>query len=201
MEGSSTIAAVGKDDSSAAARTPRRWTYAEVRAEVAETNQPCELWEGELIMSPAPSFYHQKIVLRLFKALDAWVSAHELGEVVTAPIDMVLSDHRTTQPDVAFIAKQRLEIIHEAIDGAADLTAEVVSLGGRSRDRIEKRDLYEQYGVREYWIVDPEAQTVEVLHLEKGTYQLIMRCGPGQVAQSKLLPGFQIEVRHLLGGG
>ena len=110
---------------------------------------------------------------------------------------MVLSPHRVTQPDVAFISKERLGIVTKTINGPVDLAAEVISLGDRNRDRIEKRDLYEQYGVREYWLIDPEAQTVEVLHLESGRYQLIMRCTPGQTAASRLLPGFEVEVAAL----
>ena len=151
-------------------------------------------------MSPAPSFYHQKVVLRFYKALDTWVTAHGLGEVVVAPIDMVLSEHQTTQPDVAFIARDRLGIIQEAIAGPADLVAEVLSLGSRTRDRIEKRDLYEQHGVKEYWIIDPESQTVDVMFSERGVFQLAMRCGTGQTAQSRLLPGFQIAVQELFHG-
>ena len=64
--------------------------------------------------------------------------------------------------------------------GPADLVAEIVSLQGRSRDRIEKRDLYEQHGVKEYWIIDPEAQTVEVLALVSGRYELVRRSLPGK---------------------
>ena len=175
----------------------RRYTYEELVAEMPETNQPCELWDGELIMSPAPSFYHQKVVLRFYRQLHDWVVGRKLGEVVTGPIDMVLSPHRVTQPDVVFISRDRLSIITKTINGPVDLAAEIISLGNRNRDRIEKRDLYEQYGVREYWLIDPEAQTVEVLHLEHGRYQLFMRCTPGQTAVSKLLPGFETEVTAL----
>jgi Uma2 family endonuclease len=181
----------------ATAPAKRRYTYDELVAEIPETNQPCELWDGELVMSPAPSFYHQKIVFRFGRLLDDWVAGHKLGEVVTAPIDMVLSPHRVTQPDVVFIARDRLGIITKTINGPVDLAVEVISLGGRTRDRIEKRDLYEQYGVKEYWVIDPEAQTVEVLHLENGRYQLFVRATPGQMAASKLLPGFEIQVAAL----
>ena len=94
----------------------RRHTYEELVAELPETNCPCELWDGELIISPTPSFYHQDI---------------------------------------------------------------------------------EQYGIREYWLIDPEARTAEVLFLEGGKYELVMRAIPGQVAASKLLPGFEVQVEAL----
>src|SRR5207247_3519504 len=105
-----------------------------------------------------------------------------------------------TRSDVAFIAQDRLRIIRKAIHGPVDLAVEVISLGGRTRDRIEKRDLYEQYGVKEYWIIDPEAQTVEVLCLEEGRYRLLMRCTIGQTAASRLLPGFEVAISPLLQG-
>lgn len=178
----------------------RRYTYEELVAEMPETTQPCELWDGELIMCPAPSFDHQKIVLRFYRRLHDWVSKRKLGEVVTAPIDMVLSPHRAMQPDIAFIAKDRLSIIGRAINGPVDLAAEVISLGNRNRDRIEKRDLYEQYGVKEYWIIDPEAQTIEVLYLESSGYRLLMRCTAEQTAASRLLPGFELPVNAIFYG-
>jgi Uma2 family endonuclease len=178
----------------------RLFTYDEMVAEFPETNQPCELWDGELIMSPAPSFFHQEIVARLFYQLYDWVSKRKLGKVIAAPIDMVLSPHRVTQPDVAFISRDRLGIIGRAINGPVDLAVEIISLGNRNRDRIEKRDLYEQYGVKEYWIIDPEAQTVEVLFAENGRYRLLMRCTPGQTAASRLLPGFEVAITALFHG-
>jgi Uma2 family endonuclease len=184
-------------DQSATAPAKRHYTYDELVAEMPETNLPCELWDGELIMSPAPSFFHQEIMLRFYRRLDDWVREHKLGKVITSPIDMVLSPHRVVQPDVAYISRDRLNIVTKTINGPVDLAAEVISLGNRNRDRIEKRDLYEQYGIKEYWLIDPEAQTVEVLHLENGRYQLLMRCKPGETAVSKLLPGFDMPVTAL----
>jgi len=175
----------------------RRYTYDEIVDEMPETNQPCELWDGELIMAPAPFFDHQKTVLRFYRKLDDWVSFGKLGEVIASPIDMVLSPHRAVQPDVAFIATARLGIIQRVIRGPADLVAEVVSLEGPSRDRIEKRDLYEQHGVKEYWIIDPEPETVEVLALMNGRYELVKRSRPGDTAASQLLPGFKVAVDYL----
>jgi Uma2 family endonuclease len=176
----------------------RRYTYDELVAEYPESNRPCELWDGELIMSPAPSFYHQEIVLRFSHQLYDWVWKHNLGKVVSGPVDMVLSPHRAMQPDVVFISRERLDIIAKTINGPVDLAVEVISLGDRNRDRIEKRDLYEQYGIKEYWLIDPEAQTIEVLQLDKGRYQLLTHATSGQKAASKLLPGFEVQVTSFL---
>jgi Uma2 family endonuclease len=175
----------------------RRWTFQELAAELPESPLPTELWDGELLMSPAPSFFHQQIVDRFHDFLKAWVRQHQLGATAIAPIDMVLSPSRATQPDVVFISKARSDIIADRIMGAADLVAEVLSPESRRRDRIDKRDLYEQHGVREYWLIDPEARTVEVLNLKAGAYQLAGRWHPGERAQSRLLKGLEVPVSVL----
>ncbi len=177
----------------------RRWTFEGLATELPESNLPTELWDGELIMSPAPSFLHQEVVARFYKSLDAWVAKRRLGKIGIAPLDMVLTTRRATQPDVVFISNERLGIIGDRLMGAADLVAEVISPESRRRDRIDKRDLYEQHGVREYWLIDPEARTVEVLHLESGTYRLLGRWPPGERARSRLLKGFEVRASPLLG--
>jgi Uma2 family endonuclease len=179
----------------------RRWTFDELSAELPESNQPTELWDGELIMSPAPSFFHQEIVDRFHDYLKAWVRQHQLGKTGIAPIDMVLTARCVTQPDVVFIANDRLSIVQRNLQGAANLVAEVISPESRRRDRIDKRDLYEQHGVEEYWLIDPEAKTVEVLSLQSGEYRLAGRWHPGERAQSRLLQGFEVAVAALLAEG
>jgi len=168
-------------------------------AELEESNLPTELWDGELVMPPAPSFFHQQIVDRFHDYLKAFVRARQLGQTGIAPLDMVLTNTRATQPDVVFISNERLDIIKTRLMGAADLVAEVLSPNSRRRDRIDKRDLYEQHGVKEYWLIDPEALTVEVLHLIHGEFQLLGRWRPGESAESRLLKGFRVKVSNLFG--
>ena len=179
-------------------KAERIWTYDEMLAELPETNAPVELWDGEIIMSPAPSFFHQQIVDHFHDALKRWIRPHRLGKTATAPLDMVLAPNLAVQPDVMFISNERRHIIQRVLMGAADLVLEVISPGTRHRDRIEKRDLYEQHGVKEYWIADPDAQTVEVLFLENQQYKLAGRWRPGETARSRLLEGFEVDVKQLL---
>jgi Uma2 family endonuclease len=181
--------------------TDRRWTFEELAAELPESNQPTELWDGELVMSPSPSFFHQEIVVRFHDLLRAWLREHDSGKTGIAPLDMILTSRRVVQPDVFFVLNERLSILQDRLRGAADLVVEVISPESRRRDRIDKRDLYEQHGVREYWLIDPEAQTVEVLHLESGEYKLVGRWHPGETAQSRLLKGFHVAVSDLFGEG
>ncbi len=168
-------------------------------AELGESNLPTELWDGELIMSPAPFFYHQEVVARFYEALSGWVRKNQLGKTGISPLDMVLTNTRATQPDVVFISNVRLDIVKTRLMDAADLVAEVISPNSRRRDRIDKRDLYEQHGVKEYWLIDPEARTVEVLHLLHGEFQLVGSWQAGESAESQLLKGFRVNVADLFG--
>ena len=157
-------------------------------AELPESNVPTELWDGELILSPAPSFFHQQVVDRFHDYLKSYVRQRRLGQTGIAPLDIVLTNTRATQPDVVFISTERLDIIKTRLMNAADLVAEVISPNSRRRDRIDKRDLYEQHGVKEYWIIDPEPETVDVLTLVNGRYELALRVQAGQRVASRILP-------------
>lgn len=175
----------------------RIWTYADVQAGLPETNRPTELWDGEIVLSPSPSFAHQELVDRFHDFLKRWVRDHHLGKTATAPLDMVLTAHLAVQPDVVFVSRARLGLIAHHLAGPADLVAEVLSPGSRRRDRLDKRDLYEQHGIPEYWLIDPAAATVEVLVLESGSYRLHGRFQRGDQASSRLLPGFSLPVSEL----
>ena len=165
--------------------------------ELPETNLPTELWDGEITMSPAPTPGHQRLVARLWQLLSGFVSRDARGEVLLSPLDVVLSARRTVQPDVLFVAKAHSHIVQDCIRGTPDLVMEVISEGSWRRDRVEKKNLYEQFGVTEYWIVDPEARTIEVFALEQGAYQLHSRAEGNRKAASMLLRGFTVSWSQL----
>jgi len=191
--------AVASQPESGVGPAKRLFSYESLSQFLQETNQPHELWDGALIMAPSPNLAHQRIVANFYRQLDRWVDARDLGIVVFAPIDMVLSPHRSMQPDIAFIDHAHGAILQDVIRGAADLVVEVISPGSRSRDRVEKKDLYEQHGIREYWIIDPEARSVDVLHLAPNRqYELATRAIMGERAESVLLPGFGVTVESIL---
>lgn len=178
-----------------------RYTYDQLCEVMDETNHPHELWNGRLILEPPAGFNHQEIVGRFYVALLNHVQRRKAGKVVASPVAMVLSPHFFVEPDVAFVSTENLHRIAGVIRGPADLVAEVVSPSGRHRDRVKKRDLYENHGVREYWIIDPEGGCVEVLWLSSGrVYEPADRFTPGGIAWSHLLPGFGISVSSLLEG-
>ena len=177
----------------------RLWTYDELVAKTAETNQPTELWEGELIMTPAPAPKHQEVVARLARALSDHIAERDLGRVYFAPVDVVLTQRRVVQPDILYISNAKRAIIQDRIRGAPDLVVEVVSQGTWRRDHVDKKALYEQFGVLEYWIVDPEAMTIEVFGLARKSFGLVCRAGSGEIAASRLLVGFKVSVDEMVG--
>lgn len=176
----------------------RVWTYDEMVAKLPETNLPVELWNGEIIMSPAPHPDHQRIVRNFFRKLDPFVEERNLGEVLFSPVDVVLTQHRVVQPDVLFVSKRRLDTIQKHLTAVPDLAMEVISEGSWQRDRIEKKALYEQFGLPEYWIVDPDSRTIEVFVLVRGSYQLHSKGSNDERTESKLLAGFQIAFDELM---
>jgi Uma2 family endonuclease len=175
----------------------RYWTYDEFLAEKGETNEPMELWDGELIMSPTPTPRHQTIVLSFARLLQDFVNAQRLGKVFISPLDVILTQTRVVQPDVLFISNANMNILQDRIRGAPDLCMETLSRTWR-RDRIDKKELYSEFGVKEYWIIDPERTSIEVLELVKGGYQTHSHVLDAQPAHSKLLEGFAVSFNQLL---
>ena len=167
-------------------------------AESEETNQPCELWHGRLIMSPSPTPFHQLIAYRLQDALYRWVDKRKLGLVLGAPSDVVLAADLAVQPDVLFVAKARLSIVKSHICGAPDLIMEIVSPDCPRRDYKDKKEQYEAYGVKEYWIVDPGRKRIEIWTLQGDFYQLAGVYSGSQSAASVLLPGFSVRVDRII---
>jgi len=159
-----------------------------------------EIINGRWYMVPAPGTRHQEISGALHAMLHTFVRRNHLGWVYAAPCDVELSDANTVQPDILFVSRGRRAIITEArIKGAPDLVVEILSPASMKMDRITKRQLYALYGVQEYWLVDPETETVEVLRPSDrgGKYDTDAVYGAGEVLESLLLPGLQVNVREI----
>lgn len=159
-----------------------------------------EVLEGDLRMVPAPGQRHQLAVLNLSYTLTSQVHKTGIGAVYIAPFDVILAEDTVVQPDLLVVLRDRLSIVQsEGVRGAPDLAVEVVSTGtaAAARDRSIKRRLYGRYGVREYWIVDPEARTVEVTVSRGGSLQTEHICAAGDRVESVLLPGLQLLVDEI----
>ncbi|CBE68492.1 MAG: Uma2 family endonuclease [Candidatus Methylomirabilis oxygeniifera] len=122
-----------------------------------------ELIDGEHHVTPSPSERHQRITLNLACSIVDHLKLHPAGRLYTAPFDVILSSFDVVQPDLVFISSAKASIITaHNIQGAPDLLIEILSESTRKTDEIIKRKLYERHGVQEYWIVDPELETVKV---------------------------------------
>ena len=157
-----------------------------------------ELLNGELVMPPAPLTGHQIVSMALASRLYLYVNEREMGTVVAAPTDVVLSDTDVVQPDVLFVSSQRSQILtRENVRGAPDLVVEILSPATAERDRTLKLDLYAQHGVKEYWIVDPDARTITVLLRGEGGFGVDGIYGEGQTLRSPTLTGFNVALEEI----
>jgi len=158
-----------------------------------------EVLEGDLVVSPSPSWRHQRIVTKVFEVLlGAERAGH--GKVVTAPMDVVMDEHDVTEPDLLFIVTQRTGIATEThVAGAPDLVVEILSESTRKRDVTTKRRIYERHGVPFYWIVDPEEEAVRIFELREGKYPEPVVVRVGQGLSCPLFPDVAVDVGSLFG--
>ena len=148
-----------------------RWTYADYAALPDDGNR-YEIIAGVLYTTPAPGAGHQSVSARLVTFLVTHVEFAGLGRVFAAPVDVELTPDTVVQPDIVVVLSASLDrITPSRIIGAPDLVVEILSPGTAGYDRREKQDAYARAGVGEYWIVDPGAQTVELLTLDQGRYR------------------------------
>lgn len=181
----------------------RLLTYADYVA-LPEDGKRYELIDGEFFVTPAPSYWHQKLADRIIQAIRNYLDEHPVGDAVSAPFDVVLNPQETRawQPDVLYVANEHRDIIQEKrILGAPDLVVEVVSPGSEQYDLGAKKDAYEQAGVREYWVVWQSFRRVEVYRLKKsGRYGKPDLLDDGDTLTTDLLPGFSLPVARLYAG-
>lgn len=157
-----------------------------------------ELIDGELIMTPSPVTRHQRISRKIEFMLEKFITEDNLGEVFYAPYDVYLDETNVVQPDILFVSIDRLNIIGEKnIQGAPDLTIEIVSENSAYRDMVIKKKLYSKYGVKEYWIVIQETEEIEVYILKGNTYQLDMTYSKESTLESPLIKGLKIELKEI----
>jgi len=147
--------------------TTSRVTAAEFDEFTAQDERRFELIDGEIIEMTPPKIKHQRIVGRLYRHID---DIKPDGEVFISPVEVYLDAYNVPQPDIAWVAgNSTCEITENRLIGAPDLVIEILSPSTAKRDKTAKFRLYEQHGTREYWMVDPENNLVEVWkHGESG---------------------------------
>lgn len=175
------------------------WTYADYAALTAD-NEWYEIVDGVLYMSPAPNISHQRASTRFMIYLGQEIELASLGQVFHAPVDVELRPDFVVQPDVIVVLNDNLGIITPShIVGAPDLVVEIASPSTAGYDRRTKQDAYAEAGVREYWIADASAQTVEVLALEGQAYRTMGVFHGQATLPSRVLPELPIKVVQFFG--
>lgn len=177
------------------------WTY-EDYLRLPDDGWRYEVIKGVLHMAPPPQEPHQRASSELHFAMTGFVKSRGLGRVYAAPFEVRLPDTSPVQPDLVFVAAERIDeiITSKRIEGVPDLIVEILSPSNWLFDRRDKYEYYETSGVREYWIVDPKACIVEVFVLREGQYALLGKWSVGQEARSEVLSGFTVTVEDVCKG-
>ncbi|MBI3179483.1 MAG: Uma2 family endonuclease [Deltaproteobacteria bacterium] len=172
--------------SSEAPRAKVVWTYDDYR-QMPDDGRRYEVIEGEIYVTPAPTISHQTASKRIQTELILQLERTGKAVVYDAPVDVIMSPTRVVPPDIVVVATKRRNLVSErGIEGAPDIIVEILSPGTASVDRGAKQKLYAAAGVREYWLVDPQAHVVQVLALRGDGYQEHGNFGPGQRITSGL---------------
>ncbi|MBI4572697.1 MAG: Uma2 family endonuclease [candidate division NC10 bacterium] len=156
-----------------------------------------EILDGDLYVTPSPTARHPEVSFNLALALGQYVKCHGLGKVLAAPLDVILADDSIAQPDILFISNERLPIVRDWVHGAPDLVIEILSPGTRDRDRTLKRHLYARHGVRELWLVDPEARSVVIHTLDPTTESVPRTFADRDILISDVLPTLRFPLEPI----
>jgi Uma2 family endonuclease len=149
------------------------FTYEDYAA-LPDDGRRYEVHEGALSVTPSPGVPHQEVSANLGDLLRGHVKQRALGTILYAPLDVILSDVTIVQPDLVYVDQARAGIItRRAIEGAPTLAVEIISPSSPRIDRVTKRELYQQYRVPYYWIVDPDARSIEAYELAENAYRLV----------------------------
>lgn len=157
-----------------------------------------ELIDGEHYVTPSPNTRHQQILGNLHGLLWVHLQSHPGGRVFLAPFDVVFSDFDVVEPDLLYISRERLDgVLTKAhVRGAPDLVVEIGSPSTRRRDETIKRHLYERFGVSEYWVIDPELDTIKVFRQIGDRHERAAELAAenDDVLRSPLLPGLELPL-------
>jgi Uma2 family endonuclease len=147
-----------------------RFTYRELQL-MPDDGVRRELIDGDVFVTPAPVPWHQTVSRRLQLALMNALEETGLAEVYNAPVDIIFNPTNVVEPDLVIIGAEKAHIVTaRAIEGIPDIVVEILSPGTAERDRYWKRQLYERFGVPEYWIVSPDPAFIEAFALTPQGY-------------------------------
>ena len=163
-----------------------------------DDNNRYEIFNGELLMVPAPSTDHQEISRNIGSLIWSFVKQKGIGKVFNAPVDVVFDDDEVFQPDIVFIKSENQHIIRKsAIKGIPDLIVEIVSPSSAFYDMVEKKEVYRKYGVKEYWLVFPDEKVIEIFILGKEGYVEFCKSKKKGMVKSNVLEGLEIDSKDV----
>jgi Uma2 family endonuclease len=173
--------------------TLRPLTYDDLR-DIPDDGQRYEVIGGELVVNPAPSADHQRVVGSVYRLLFVFGHNHAAGEALLAPFDVILSYFDIVQPDVVFMAasQPRIAGTHHSTDGPPRIVVEVISPASRRTDSVRKMALYARAGVPEYWIADPERRLL-VINVLMGDEYVPVNPDDSGLLNSRVLPGLRVD--------
>ena len=177
---------------------PPRMTFEEYLA-LGDERKMSEWVDGEVIFMSPTARRHQELISFLVKVLGLFVDVHKLGVLLPAPFAMKLeAARRGREPDLLFVSEERQHLIEKTyLNGPADLAVEIMSPESIGRDRGEKFVEYEQAGIREYWLIDPDRETAEFYELGADGRYRAAQTEPEGVYRSKVVEGFFLRVAWL----
>ena len=165
---------------------------------VLPDGQKADLIDGVIYMASPDTRRNDRLGGWIKFLLQGYASAKGLGEVYGSRFAFELTEFRAPEPDAAFVRAERLSLVGEKrMVGGPDIAVEIVSRDSRQRDYGEKKQLYAEAGVSEYWIIDPLQQRVEFHRLQAGRYELIP-LEDNRLFRSAVLEGFWLNVEWLL---
>jgi Uma2 family endonuclease len=172
-------------------------TYDDYRT-LPDDGKRYEIIGGELFMTAAPIINHQLISQNIESRLDRYLQEHNIGKYFHAQVDVVLSMTDVVQPDIFYISNERSHIISEKnIIAAPDLAVEIISEGTKIIDQTTKKDLYEKYGVKEYWIVYPAEEKIDQFLLQDEKLELNETFEKTETLSTKVIPGFSVSLEKI----
>ena len=177
----------------------RRLTYRDF-VRFPDDGRRHELIDGKHYVTPAQTIRHERLYFRLVKALMDYLEAHAIGELLGSRTDCVMSFFDVVEPDLLLVTNDQANIVTKRnIRGAPALTIEINSPSTRRRDRRQKRDRYAREGVLEYWIIDPDANTITVFRRtpqDESPIVATLEATADEILTTPLLPGFELKLPH-----
>ena len=159
-----------------------------------------ELINGQIVKRSSPNTPHQRVSHKLNGYFFIYNIQNKVGEFFQAPYDVFFDKYNAgIQPDLLFVLNENVPIIKEGngIVGIPDLVVEIISPGSVKNDRVLKKDVYERFGVPEYWIMDTQKEGIEVLVLENKKYKLYSFAEKEGIIKSSVLPEFKLDIVNI----